>query len=154
LVGNQGVFDEVINGIKNDANGPKVDIRNEFLPLLTNDIIALTDTRDGEIDVDSRRNLIALKVNQPAKAASILDRVMKAEANAEMLEFDGVTIWKVTNEAEDVQEDFSEFGFDDEQEEEEEPWLNQWAISVLQGDTGQGASEGYFMFASHTEMIE
>ncbi|MBX3422859.1 MAG: hypothetical protein KF752_15000 [Pirellulaceae bacterium] len=147
LVGNQGVFDEVINGIKNDVNGPQVDIRNEFLPLLTNDILAVTDAKSGPVDVDSRRNLIALKVNDGAKAAAILNRVMKAEANAELLEIDGVAVWKVTNAKDDNNsEEFAEFGaFDDSEEETEEPWLNQWAICVL---------DGYFVFASHTEMIE
>ena len=147
MIGNQGVFDEVINGIKNDVNGPQIDIRNEVLPLLTNDIVAITDNKDGEVEVDSRRNLIAVKVNDAKKAAAILDRVMKAEANAEMLESQGITIWKVTNEKEAIDPDeFAEFGaFDDEDEEQEEPWLNHWAICVL---------DSYFVFASHTEMIE
>jgi hypothetical protein len=152
LVGNEGVFDEVIHGIKNDVNGPQIDIKDEVLPLLTNDIFAITDSQEGEVDVNSRRNLIAVKVNDYRKASMVLDRVMKAEANAELLEYSGVAIWKVTNEKNGIDaEEFAEFGdFEDPDQEGEEPWLNQWAICVLQ----DGDSEGYFMFASHTEMLE
>lgn len=156
LVGSEGVFDEVINGIKNDVNGPQVDIRNELLPLMTNDIVAVSDCQEGEVQVNSRRNLIGVKVNQSAKAAQILDRVMKAEANAELTSFEGVDIWKVTNaqNSEDAEE-FSEFGdFEEEAEEsEEEPWLNQWAICVLKS-SDPGNAEGYFLFASHSELLE
>ena len=115
LVGNQGVFDEVINGIKNDVNGPQVDIRNELLPLMTNDIVAISDCKEGEVEVNSRRNLIGVKVNNTSKAAQIVDRVMKAEANAELMSFQGIDIWKVTNAQNGAEEDeFSEFGdFDD-----------------------------------------
>lgn len=155
LVGNEGVFDEVINGIKNDVNGPQVDIRNELLPLMTNDIVAVSDSQQGEVEVNSRRNLIGVKVNDSAKAAKILDRVMKAEANAELFSFEGVEIWKVTNEKNTAEEDeFSEFGdFEDETEEAEEPWLNQWAICVLPSEDSTN-KEGFFLFASHTEMLE
>jgi hypothetical protein len=152
MVGNQGVFDEVINGIKNDVNGPQIDIKTEVLPLLTNDILAITDNQEGEIDVNSRRNMIAVKVNDFRKATQVLDRVMKAEANAELLEHRGVSIWKVTNEKNSFDaEEFSEFGdFSDPDENGEEPWLNQWAICVLKN----GDKEGYFIFASHTEMLQ
>lgn len=152
LVGNEGVFDEVIHGIKNDVNGPQIDIRTEVLPLLTNDIVAVTDNQEGEIDVNSRRNLIAVKVNDSRKAANVLNRVMKAEANAELLEHMGVEIWKVTNEKNGFDsEEFAEFGdFSDPDDDGDEPWLNQWAICVLK----TGDPEGYFMFASHTEMLQ
>lgn len=155
LVGNQGVFDEVINGIKNDVNGPQVDIRNELLPLMTNDIVAISDCKEGEVEVNSRRNLIGVKVNNTSKAAQILDRVMKAEANAELMSFQGINIWKVTNAQNGAEEDeFSEFGdFDDPSEETEQPWLNQWAICVLASPEAD-SKEGYFLFASHTEMLE
>ncbi len=160
LVGNEGVFDEVIHGIKTDINGPQVDIRTELMPLLTNDIVSVTDNQDGEISVGSRRNLIGIKVNDAEKAAKILDRVMKAEANAEESTFEGITIWNVSNEQQDLDtsEEFAEFGDFSEvegatdEEEPEEPWLNHWAIGVL--PSAEGSKEGYFLFASHAEMLE
>jgi hypothetical protein len=145
LAGTPDTFREVINGFKKDINGPQVDIRAEVLPLLTNDIVAIADNQEGEVQLNSRRNLIALKVKDGAKASKLVERVMKNEAKAQLKQYGTIEIWEFSNEvAEGDNEFFSEFGADDE-EAQDEAWLNQWAICV---------HDDWIMFSSHADMLK
>lgn len=156
IAGAEGVFEEVIKGIRMDPNGPQVDIEKDVLPNFTNDIYSISDSPQGEVTINSRRNLIALRITDPAKMARVVDKAMKNEPDADPVDFDGHTIWKVVNGQEDSELDdsFGDFdSFDLEEdptseeatEEEEEKWLNEWAIAV---------HEDYLMFTSHVDMIQ
>ncbi len=46
MAGQPGVFMEVIKGIKSDDAGPKIDIKEQVLPYLTNEIYSISDTVD------------------------------------------------------------------------------------------------------------
>jgi hypothetical protein len=144
IVGTTDTFKEVIKGFKMDINGPQVDIREELLPLFTNDIVAVTDNQEGEIQLNSRRNLIALRVKDGAKAMKLVERVMKNEAKAQLKQHDGIDIWESSNEAIEGSEDFSDF-VPDETESSDEAWLNQWAICV---------KDDWIMFSSHADMLK
>jgi len=151
MAGQAGVFHEVIEGIKLDANGPRIDIAKEVLPHIANDIYSLTDNKQGTTDVDSRRNLIALRLNNAPAMAKVLDRAMENEPDADLVEFGGNTIWQVAHQDDeqvtDLATDFGgDFGAPPAQGSgDPEPWLNNWAIAV-HGD--------FLMFASHVEMIQ
>ncbi|MEO8271267.1 MAG: hypothetical protein ABI557_16210, partial [Aureliella sp.] len=152
LAGTPGVFHEVIEGIKVDPNGPRIDIEKEVLPHITNDIYSISDTKPGAADVDSRRNLIALRLTNAAAMAKVLDRAMENEPDAEPIDYKGQLIWKVVHrEDEEVHDLAADFGDDfggppaDAAGAQPQPWLSNWAITVY-GD--------YLMFASHAEMIE
>ncbi len=151
LAGTEGVFDEVIEGIKKDPNGPLIDIRADVLPLLTNEIFSISDNKEGEADVDSRRNLIALKVKDSAAMTKVLNKAMKGEPDAELVKFRGVDIWQVVHrEDENIipegLDDFGDFGGPaPAPANQPQPWLSNWAITV-HGE--------YLMFASHVEMIQ
>ena len=151
LAGTPGVFHEVIEGIKVDPNGPRIDIEKEVLPHITNDIYSLTDNKPGTVDVDSRRNLIAVRLSNATAMAKVLDRAMVNEPDAEPVDFNGHAIWKVVHhDDESVTDLASDFGGDfgappASSSNQPQPWLSNWAITVY-GD--------FLMFASHVEMIE
>ncbi len=151
MAGQDGVFKEVIEGIKVDPNGPRIDIEKEVLPHITNDIYSLSDNKAGNADIDSRRNLIALRLHNASGMAKVLDRAMENEPDAELVEFKGNSIWKVVHsddeEVTDLATDFGgDFGAPPAQAgSEPEPWLSNWAIAV---------HDDYLMFASHVEMIQ
>lgn len=151
LAGTPGVFHEVIEGIKVDPNGPRIDIEKEVLPHITNDIYSLTDNKPGPVDVDSRRNLIAVRLSNATAMARVLDRAMENEPDADPVVFKGHGIWKVVHhDDESVTDLASDFGGDfgappASSSNQPQPWLSNWAITVY-GD--------YLMFASHVEMIE
>ncbi len=151
VAGQEGVFKEVIKGIKDDPTGPRIDIRQEVLPYLTNEIYSISDTV-SPITTDSHRNLIALKLNAPAKIKAVLRQAMKNEPGAQLV--DGPDeIWRKSADAENgaendpLNEDFGDFGAAGNAPAPGAgtPWVKSWAIAV-HGD--------YFMFASHVEMIK
>lgn len=142
-----GVFQEVIAGFKTDAHGPQVDLR-QVLPLFTNDIYSIADNRDGEAEVDSRRNLLALKLKDADKMSKILREAMNNEVDATQIDFEGYPIWQVTEVSGDANdEDFGDFVAPAPKVEKpkDENWLSNWAITVY-GD--------YLLFASHLEVIQ
>ncbi len=151
IVGTEGVFREVIKGIKLDSAGPQIDIEKEVMPLLTNDIYAITDCKEP-ITTDSRRNLIALRIADSKKMKLVLDKAMKNEPDAEEVKFAGHSIWKVSHQTDESVTALSLDGFDQFGKspskaagDDEEPLLSNWAITV---------HNDYLMFASHVEMIE
>lgn len=153
LAGTPGVFDEVIEGIMKDPNGPQIDIANDVLPLLTNEIFSMSDSKQGDPAVDSSRNLIALRVTDSDKMARILNRAMKGEPDAELVKFEEHDIWQVIHrEDEDILGGDLDFGDDfgappaaSNAAAQQQPWLSNWAITV---------HKDFLIFASHAELIE
>jgi hypothetical protein len=150
LAGTQGVFEELIKGIKMDPSGPRIDIREEVLPRLTNDVFAITDNKPGPVELDSRRNLIALRITDTPAIKRLLDRALTNDPDARAVEVEGVGVWVVDNrrdqDIDPLAGEFGEFGAPPARGAgKDEHWLNNWAIA---------AHDGYLMFASHVEMIE
>jgi hypothetical protein len=152
IAGESGTFDIVIEGIQTDPKGPQIDIRNDILPFMTNEIFAINDCIEP-ITPDSRRSLIAIRITNNEKMSKVLDRIMKDEPDATPMDFEQHRIWVVSHEEDadlaniGLDEDLESFDAEpegDNQEEEEQPWLNNWAIAV---------HDNYLMFSSHPEMI-
>ncbi|MCC6512149.1 MAG: hypothetical protein IT423_23835 [Pirellulaceae bacterium] len=149
MAGEPKVFQEIIEGIRVDPTGPQIDIRKDVIPLLTNEIYSVSDAK-MPIDINSRRNLIALRVVDSGRMSKILDQAMKTEPDAKEMMLGGQKIWKVKHE-EDSELDLS---FDAEFQNfakqggapppQNDRLLSSWAITVY---------DGYLMFASHEEMI-
>ncbi len=141
------VFENIIEGIRVDPTGPRIDIRNEVMPLMTNEIYSISDAR-LPIDTDSRRNLIAVRIKSPEKFAKILDRAMETEVDAELVDVKGQKIWQVAHKEDDLELDLDQsFGALPNAapaNKPNDPLLNNWAVTVY-GD--------YLMFSSHKEMI-
>ncbi|MFN3190344.1 MAG: hypothetical protein ACE361_07440 [Aureliella sp.] len=149
LAGAEGVFDEVIKGIANDPNGPQIDIR-QVLPNFTNDIYSVTDNKPGPADVDSRRNMMAFRLRDPASMAATLDQAMKGEPDAQLVEFQGHRIWQVVHTEEEIIDLSDDFGSDfgpppAAPAGNQDPWLSDWAIAV---------HDDYLIFTSHVDMIK
>ncbi|MFO0942186.1 MAG: DUF3352 domain-containing protein [Pirellulales bacterium] len=144
LAGAENTFQAVIDGIRKDINGPQVDIKADVLPLLTNDVVAVTDNEKGDVQLNSRRNLIAIRVKDSAKAIKLVDRVMKKENQAKLEKYGDIDIWEFSNEAMEGSDEFKEFIDSDEEQPQEEAWLNQWAICV---------NEDWLLFSSHAQML-
>jgi len=164
MAGQEGVFDSVIEGIQTDPVGPQIDIKNQVLPFITPEIIAISEIVEP-ITPDSRRTLIAIRIDDPNRTlAAVLERAMTNEPDASPEDFEEYRIWKVTREDENdeslkIDNDFGNFGSNKgskskAKEVEEEPLLSNWAITIFSGKNAEGAIEQFLMFASHAEMIK
>ncbi len=145
----EGMFKEVINGIKTDTNGPMIDIENEVLPYITNDIYSISDTVEP-ITTDSHRNLFALRIRNPRSLGATLRRAMKLERDVESEMIGDLEVWKRVYDPDAVEASIEldndvGLGAPGQAAAEETPWLSRWAITIY---------EDYFLFASHVELIK
>ena len=150
---NDDMFREIINGIRDDEDGPQIDIGNDLLPNLDDHVLLLTDNT-VPADITSERMLVAIRVKNGPAIAKIIRRVMEAEPDASKMKGpEGVDIWRVQRgEAED---DFGADLFDDFADEEDidepPPLLDHWAITLV--NQGKGSNSAYLVFSSHPELL-
>jgi len=140
-------FDEILDGIKRDPNGPQIDIKQELLPYIGTEFFAISEIVEP-ITPESKRSLICIKLKDPDnKLTGVLNRYSKSEPGASTEDIGEYRIWKFSNEEEE--EEIIEFNQvpgqgKDTEEEEEKPLLNEWAVSII---------DGYFVFASNPETL-
>jgi hypothetical protein len=141
-------FDEILDGILTDPNGPQIDIRHELLPYVGTEFFAVTEIVEP-ITPESKRSLICIKLNDPDnKLTGVLNRYSKSEPGSSTEDIGEYRLWKFSNEEEE--EEIINFNAApggikiEEDEEEEKPLLNKWAVSII---------DGYFVFASNPETL-
>ena len=149
------VFDDILDSLKHDPHGPRVDLREGLVRHLGERATFLTDYH-LPIDPTCERWLAALVVTNPDIVAATLDKAMQSDRDAKKRTIAGRTVWEVVEEtvpAEVEELDIAGPGFgdfDDEAEEEEEgedygPLMSHAAFTV---------ANGYLMVASHLDFLE
>lgn len=141
-------FDEMLNGIKMDPNGPQIDIQNEILPYLGTEFYAVTEIVPP-ITPESKRSLICVKLKDPQnKLKGVLDRFSKTEPDSSIEDIGDYRIWKFSNE--ESEEETLDFDSgpggskQDSGDEDDQPLLKQWAVTLL---------DGWFVFASNPDSL-
>lgn len=150
---NDKIFRPTIGGIRDDEEGPQIDIEANVLPNLGDHLLLLTDNTDP-VTIDSERLLVAIEVRNEAPIRLAVQKAMEVEPDVSKIDtIPGVDIWKVqrgeNGEAED--EIFDDFDFPEAAEEEEAPLLDTWAIAMVQ--KSKGSNKPYLIFASHAEYL-
>lgn len=141
-------FDEILEGMKEDPNGPQIDIKEEILPYVGTQFFAVTEIVPP-ITPESKRSLICVKLKDPDnKLKGVLDRFSKSEPGASIEDVGDYRIWKF--DTEEVKEDVLDFDAGpgskggNKAAEEEQPLLKQWAVTLI---------DGWFVFASNPESL-
>lgn len=154
------IFRPTLEGIKEDPEGPQIDIPNNVIAHFDDQLILLTDNVEPAAP-DSERMLVAVRLSDYEKVAEAVRKAMESEPDATRVEaLADHPAWKVVPREEplDFEDDlFDDFGFEADQAPQEErpaPLLEQWAITVVQGpaEEGQG-TVAYLIFSSHAEML-
>ncbi len=146
LVSN-GAFEGMIEGMRDDPQGPQIDIVKEVLPYLSSEFHVVTEI-SKPVSPDSKRSLVILKLNDPnTKLPKVLERYGKGEPDSKPIDFEGIRIWSFENKQDaELELDFDvNKGNKGKENAEDEPLLDKWAITIF-GD--------YFIFASDAEMIK
>lgn len=139
------VFDDVIDSIRDDPSGPRVDLRKDLVAHLGTKALMLSDYVEP-ITPTSERMMFAMQVANPAEVKKTLDKAMESDPAARKTEVKGHVIWEIINEEDDVPElkieGANNFGFgpgDDEEEKKQDdgedgkPLLQNSAITVMHG---------------------
>lgn len=149
------VFEDILNGILQDPQGPMVDIRKDLVRHLGERATMITDSV-LPITPKSERMLIAIDVTNPAIVKRTIDKAMQKDPDAKARKSGNHIIWEILSEEQEVEVRALQIegigGGDDEEEEEEEeeakPVLPNSAITV----TGAG-DHGYLIVSTHVEFI-
>ncbi len=150
------IFRDIIDGIRDDEDGPQIDIAKNVLPNLDDQLIVITDNTTPT-DLQSERMLVAIRVRDAGDIKAAIRKAMEVEPDAKLLEdLPGTEIWRVERGGggEDFDEDLFkdlELGFDDEAMEESPPLLDHWAIAMV--DQGPGSSSPYLMFSNDSDLM-
>ena len=142
-----GAFDGMIEGMRDDLQGPQIDIVKEVLPFLSTEFHVVTEIIKP-VSPDSKRSMVILKLNDPnEKMPKILDRYGKGEPDSKPIDFEGSRIWSFENNQEaEIELDFDvNKGNKGKANQDDEPLLDKWAITIF---------EKFFIFASDVEMIK
>lgn len=146
------VFEDIMDSLKNDPNGPRVDIRQGLVKHLGERMVFFSDYR-LPISTTSERWLLALEVKNPAAVQATLDKAMKADPGAKSRVIGKYTVWEIIEDQAPVEVEeldiagagFGEFEADEEEEDEERPLLTHAAFTV---------GFGQLLVASHVDFIE
>jgi len=94
VVGDKGVFDDVIASLKDDPEGPQIDVEKDLVAVLGRRVSVVTDHVDP-IGTDSERLLIAMEVADEARVAATVAKVMDADSDMQKIEIDGRAAWEL-----------------------------------------------------------
>lgn len=150
---NDKIFRPTLGGIRDDEEGPQIDIEANVLPNLGDHLMLLTDNTEP-VTVDSERLLVAIEVRNEAPIRLAVQKAMEVEPDVSKIDtIPGVDIWKVQRGESDELENeiFDDFDFPEAAEEEEAPLLDTWAIAMVQ--KSKGSNKPYLIFASHAEYL-
>ena len=149
----EDLFEEILDGIAHDVNGPQVDFRKDLIEHFGEQIYFIGD-HTLPVKPDSERWLFALDITDAKAVNAAIEKLMDAEPNKKITRFKDQVIWEIINveEAVDVEFDisgpgFESFGEEEEEEEAEDPTklLAKWAICIN--------SNGKLMVASSAKYI-
>ena len=89
------IFRDIIDGIRDDEDGPQIDIAKNVLPNLDDQLIVITDNTTPT-DLQSERMLVAIRVRNAEAIKSAIRKAMEVEPDAKLLEdLPGTEIWRV-----------------------------------------------------------
>ncbi|MBN2475917.1 MAG: hypothetical protein JXB62_14995 [Pirellulales bacterium] len=150
-----GIWAEVLDGMKTQEDGPKIDLRAELIRHLGRRITVISDY-ELPITTTSERLLYAIETADEQKVALAIEKTMKTEPTAKRREIDGHVVWEIIEEAHlDVPEVRvgaipslmpDESGDEDDSETPKEPFrlLPHAAVTV---------ANGHLFIASHLEFL-
>lgn len=150
------IFKDIIEGIRDDEDGPQIDIAKNVLPNLDDQLILVTDnTLPSELN--SERMLIAIRISNAEAIGKAISKAMEVEPDASIMDaVPGVDIWRVQRGGDDDELDEDLFGdldigLGDEEIEESPPLLDHWAIAMI--DKGANSEAPYLMFSNDPDLL-
>ena len=153
VVGEEGVFEDVIASLEEDPDGPQIDVRNDLIRHLGKRCAVASD-HETPIDPDCERMLIAIETTNPDAVAAVIAKGMTSEADVRTVKSGEHVIWETVRAAADPEKTAAASEGDDaasrrrarqrERQESETVWPN---LSVA-------VAHGHIFLASHRDFLE
>ena len=142
------VFQDVLQSIETDPNGPQINIEKELVAHLGERVTLMADCR-LPVTPKSERVLVAVESTNPEVVMRTVNKAMESDPQARKLEHNGHVIWEMVNEqaaeVEAVKIDGLALGDEEtEPSEEEKRFRPNAAVTVAQG---------HLLVATHVDYI-
>jgi hypothetical protein len=158
IAGNQGVYQDVINSLKEDPDGPQIDLEKDLVACLGTRVSLITDHVEP-LTTDSERLVIAVACRDEARVAATITKVMDADGDMEKIDVGGHTAWQLVDRSHAIPtleietpggsvahaDDESGSSRRQRLREKEEKLLPHAAVTV---------ARGHLLIASHRDMLE
>ncbi|MBL8828260.1 MAG: hypothetical protein JNM18_14865 [Planctomycetaceae bacterium] len=96
----ESIWGDVLDSLKNDPNGPRVDLRNDIIAHLQNHGVVLTDNTQP-VGPHSQRRMFAVQAKDPTALAAAVDRLMRNDKSVKTHEVQGMRVYEIVPEAPD-----------------------------------------------------
>jgi len=148
------IFRDIFDGIRDDEDGPRIDVAKNVIPNLGDHLVMLTDNQLPATQT-SERLLLAIDLKNAAVVREAVKRAMEVEPDATLIEVvEGADVFRVSRSEEPSDfegELFDDLGLDDQPDADApKPLLNQWAIAVIES---KDKPAGFLLFSSHPELL-
>jgi len=159
VVGDKGVFEDVIASLKEDPDGPQIDVKEDLVACLGNRVSLITDHIEP-LGPDSERLVIAIACSDEARVAATIAKVMDADGDMERIQIGDQVAWELVDRSHAIpklevetpggsvthaDEDDSAAGRRQRLREKDEKLLPHSAVAV---------ARGHLLIASHRDMLE
>lgn len=149
----KGVWEDTLQSVKTDPNGPQIDIRDDLVAHLGGRGIVMRDFT-LPISPHCERRLFAVEVaNQEALMTSI-ERSMQGDPNVRELEIAGHKVWEISEESA-PKDDLPQIDIDEDTESEDEGDGKDAGMEVKKlPNSAVAVVDGYLLVASHIDFLE
>jgi hypothetical protein len=150
--GDTGVWQEVLEGLKKDPNGPRIDLRSELVVHLGKRVSIMSDYQ-VPITTTSERLLFAIETKDEKAVAAALDKMFKNDKEMRQRLFQNRVVWEsVPEEKAEVQVITLDLpGLKPEEEGKAPPAQNR-ANSLLP-NSAVTVANGHLLIASHYDFL-
>ncbi len=94
IVGEKGVYDDVIASVKEDPDGPQIDLEKDLVACLGSRVTLITD-HATPIGTDSERMVIAVEAVDPARVAATVGKSMSIDPDMAKIDVQGNVAWEL-----------------------------------------------------------
>jgi hypothetical protein len=101
VVGEKGVFDDVIASLKEDPDGPQIDVEADLIRGLGQRVSVLSDYVTP-IGIDSERLVIAIEAVDPERVAATVAKSMSTDPDMQRIESNGAVIWELIDRSMEI----------------------------------------------------
>ncbi|MFM9059175.1 MAG: hypothetical protein ACKOSQ_08635 [Planctomycetaceae bacterium] len=95
IIGDKGVYDDVIASLREDVDGPQIDVEKDFVNVLTGRVTLVTDHAEPAGDPDAERLLFAIEAADDRQVAETVAKVMNADSDMRQVEINGHVAWEL-----------------------------------------------------------
>jgi hypothetical protein len=126
------VWEDILDSMKTDPNGPRIDLRTDLVDLLGTRVTVLSDF-ELPITPKSERLLVAVETNDEAKLMQTVEKAMKTDETAHRREIDGHVIYEIVADEQQEHPTISLGGDTANEPQEQEKKLPNAAVTVCNG---------------------